>query len=814
MKKLILCLTILLSCVNFVSAQMSDDQIVNYIKQEYAKGSSQQDIATNLMKKGVTREQLQRVKAREEKKQSSEKKNKYTEDGSKFNDRNRSVKKGLKNGEVVEENKSFVEDDEMYSWKDSLQVEEKKDTVEVFGRNIFNTKNLTFNPGVNIPTPVNYRLGPGDEVIIDIWGASETSIRQTISPEGSIMVERLGPVYLNGMTIKEANDYIQRRFADIYSGINAEGASQIKLSLGQIRTIQINVMGEVVAPGTYSLSSLASVFHALYSAGGVNNIGSLRSIKLFRNGRLLKTIDIYKYLLEGKLVDDIRMTDGDVVVVDPYISLVRLLGAVKRPMYYEMTKKETLADLLRYGGGFTGDAYTQKVQVNRRTGKEAQIFTVAEDDFSKFIVNDKDTVRVGVGLETYENRVEIQGAVYRSGYFEIGGGINTVKDLISAAEGLKGDAFLNRAVLTREKDDYTKETISINLRNLLYENGENIVLRKNDVLFIPSVNELNELGKFVIYGEIARPGEYDFSDNTTLEDLIIQAGGLLESASTARIDVSRRIIDPKSTAVNKNLSEIYSFNLKDGLIDDGKKDFILKPYDQVYVRRSPGYREQVNVELEGEVLFPGTYALNKKTERISDIIKRSGNLTPDAYTEGARLIRQRSQEEYYRSQAALKLATHSSKDSISVNELDVDDFYNVGIELNKAMAYPGSDYDLVLREGDRLIIPEYDNTVKINGAVMYPNTVVFKKGEKLSYYVNQAGGYADNAKRNKSFVIYMNGTVSRVKGSNKKAIRPGSEIIVPSKEESRRLSVSEILSLGTSVTSMASLISVLINTMK
>lgn len=803
MKKIIFCLFLFLLSSNMMFAQMSDDQIINYVKQEVDKGTSQQIIATNLMKQGVTKAQLERIKQQQEQKQTSG--TTSTKSSTELRrDRKESVDDELNAGDLDQVNSNI-----------SPVVVEDSDTIVIFGKNIFNAKNLTFSPNVNIPTPIDYRLGPGDEVVIDIWGASQTSVRQVISAEGSITVDRLGPIFLNGMSVKEANDYVQRKFGDIYSGLdNGGGSTQIKLTLGQIRTIQINVMGEVIAPGTYALSSLSSVFHALYRAGGVNKIGSLRAIKLYRNGKLLRVLDVYKYILEGKMNDDIRMTDGDVIIVPTYISLVNISGKVKRPMFYEMSSKETLKDLLAYAGGFTGDAYTKSIRVVRETGGENKIFTLTEDEYQDFILGDKDAVTIGSGLDLYENRVEIKGAIYRTGYYEIGKNITTVKQLIAAADGLRGDAFLNRAILTRERDDYTLETLPVDIRELLYGNGNDIVLRKNDILYIPSINDLKEFGDFMVHGEVARPGTYKYSDNTTLEDLIIQAGGLLESASIVRVDIARRIIDPHSQTINRTLAENYTFSLKDGYIVNGDPGFVLKPYDEVYVRRSPGYHEQQNVFVNGELLFPGAYALNRKTERISDIVKRAGNLTADAYAKGARLLRMRSEEEIFRSQAALKVANQGGKDSISVRTLDLADAYSVGIELDKALLNPGSDYDLVLRAGDRLIIPEYDNTVKINGAVMYPNTVVFKQGEKLAHYINQAGGYSDNAKKNRSFVIYMNGTVSKVKGGDRNAIQPGSEIIIPSKEQARKLSLPEILSLSTSVVSMASLIGVLINTMK
>ncbi|MDR2087463.1 MAG: SLBB domain-containing protein, partial [Dysgonamonadaceae bacterium] len=768
-----------------------------YVKQEHSKGTSQEQIATDLIKQGVSRSQLERIK------------NQY--ESGQLNEVSSEKSSAVIHRERQTDPESEINAGELDVVSTEMSPANTSSAGQIFGRNIFNTRNLSFNPNTNIPTPVDYRLGPGDEVIIDIWGASQASVRQTISPEGSIMVDRLGPIYLNGLTIKEANAYVQRKFSDVYAGIDAGGSSQIKLSLGQIRTIQINVMGEVVTPGTYSLSSLSSVFHALYRAGGVNNIGSLRSVELYRNGKLLRTLDIYEYLMQGKLNEDIRMTDGDVVIVPPYISLVSISGNVKRPMFYEMTEKENVADLIKYAGGFTGDAYTKKIRLTRRTEGENQIFTLKEDIYQDFALRDKDIVSVSSGLELFENRAEINGAVYRSGYYEIGNNIKTIKDLILAADGVRGDAFLNRALLTREKDDYTIETLPVDVGSILSGSGQDITLRKNDILYIPSISDLKEYGDFVIHGAIARPGNYKYADNTTLEDLIVKAGGLLESASTIRVDIARRMIDPTSTTETRTLSETFSMGIKDGFVVEGDSGFVLKPYDQVYVRNSPGYQAQRNVHVNGEILFPGAYALNKKTERISDIVKRAGNITLDAYPKGARLTRVRTDSERFRSEVALRMASMGGKDSIAVNSLNLRSIYDVGIELDKALQNPGSDYDLVLRAGDVLTVPEYENTVKVNGAVMYPNTVTYKKGEKLAYYIDQAGGYSDKAKKNKTFVIYMNGTVSKVKSRNKSAIQPGCEIIVPTKEESTKLTVPEMITVGSTATSALTVVALLIN---
>ncbi|MDR0833721.1 MAG: SLBB domain-containing protein [Candidatus Symbiothrix sp.] len=793
MKKIILFSLCFMFFVTAGLAQMSDSQVLNYVKQEHTKGTSQDQIATDLVKRGVTKAQLERINK--------------TVNGA--GEATTTANTGTFNLDQSRERTQMPnETGLLLSGTMDVPTSGGK---QVFGRTIFNAQNLTFSPNANIPTPANYRLGPGDEVIIDIWGVSQASFRQTISPEGRITVDRLGPLYLNGMTIQEANNYVQRKFAEVYGGLGEGGDSQIQLTLGQIRTIQIQVMGEVVRPGTYAISSLASIFHALYIAGGVNDIGSLRAITLVRNGKPLRTLDVYKYLLEGKLNEDIRLTDNDVVMVPPYISLVDIEGNVKRPMYYEMKDNETVADLLMFAGGFAGNAYADKVRLARSGGAENQLFTLLSDQYKTFKLADKDVVTVSQGLDEYKNRVEIIGAVYREGYYEIGNDIQTVKQLIAAADGVRGDAFLNRAILTREKADLTTEILPIDVQGLLNGTVSDIVLHKNDALFIPSANALKRQGDFVVFGAVTRPGGYKYADNTTLEDLLVQAGGLLESASMVRVDIARRVIDPRSMTTTNTLAQTFSFGIKDGLVVDGTSGFILQPYDQVYVRQSPGYHVQQNVHIDGEVLFPGTYVLNKKTERLSDIVKRAGNLTPDAYAKSARLIRQRSSDENFRAQQAFKLAQKSVNDSIDVAELDLAPTFTIGIELDKAVQNPGSDYDVVLKEGDRLVIPEYDNIVKIDGAVMYPNTVVYKAGQKASYYINQAGGYSDNAKKNKGYVIYMNGTVAKIKGSDKNLIQPGSVIIVPTKEEKSKMSTGEIISISSSVASMATVIALLIN---
>lgn len=813
-----------------MAQQMSDDQVIQYVKQAQKEGKNQQQVTTDLLKKGVTPDQVQRIKDKYEKQMGGSGKGETLNEESR---QRKPLQKGENNLLKAQEKQLTPEDqakmleksdlglDFMYpdsilvpteQWLQKKEVERKK---KIFGRDIFSNKILSFEPNLNIATPIDYRLGPGDEVIIDVWGASQTTIRQTISPDGSIQVENLGPIYLNGLSVKEANAYLQGEFSKIYAGVSGDAPiSQIKLTLGQIRSIQVNVMGEVVTPGTYTLSSFASVFHALYQAGGVNEIGTLRAIKVYRGGKNIVTLDIYDYIFNGKIANDIRLMDNDVIVVGPYECLVDVVGKVKRPMFYEMKRDESLGSLLKYTGGFTGDAYTKAVRLIRKSGREHQIYNVEEFDFNMFKVMDGDSIAVDSVLARFANKVEIKGAVYRPGMYQMDGKINTLKALIERAEGVRGDAFLNRGVLHREKEDYTLEVLPIDVKGLLNGTVADIPLRKNDVLYIPSIHDMREEGTLTIYGEIAYPGMYRYAENTSLEDLIVQAGGLLDAASTVRVDVSRRVKDSKATDVKNTIAHSYSFALKDGFVVDGQPGFTLQPFDEIYVRKSPGYQKQQNIMIEGEVLFEGNYALTHKNERLSEVIKKAGGLTDQAYSKGVRLERQMTPEEKLRMETVLKISAGAGKDSISTKTLDLGTSYYVGIEFDKALANPGGDYDVVLREGDRIIVPQYVSTVKVNGAVMYPNTVTYQKGKKLRHYIDMAGGYGNRAKKSKAYVIYMNGTVARLKSGNKDAIQPGCEIIVPTKPIKKGMGLAEILSLTNSTASLATMAATIANILK
>lgn len=779
--------------------QMSDEAVVKYALEGRQSGKSDQQIGKELLARGVTPEQVERLKQ-------------------KYED-SRTSSETVAADQVI----SGQRRERPRSSSDTLAVEippvpdpaeRGADSRAVFGRNVFRSRALTFEPNENQATPENYRLGPGDEVIIDIWGENERSLREEISPEGNIMVEQVGPVYLNGLTIKEANAKLRGVFGQIYAGVSGDSpASEVRVTLGRLRTIQVNVMGEVEMPGTYRLSSFATVFHALYQAGGVTDIGTLRNIRVLRSGREVASVDIYKYLFHGDSKDDIRLEEGDIVLVPSYDLLVEVTGCVKRPMRYEMEAGEPLSQLLAYAGGFTGDAYGREVRVVRTMGREHELFNVDSVGYGTFALMDGDSVAVGRVLDRYANRIEVQGAVYRPGMYELGEGTHTVRELIGRAEGLREDAFRGRALLFRERDDLTPEIVAVDLEGVLSGRLTDISLRRNDVLVVSSVHDLEDRGGFTIGGEVARPGVYPYAAHTTVEDLIVQAGGLLDGASTVKVEVSRRLKDPKSTTPSNGVGKVYAFSLKEGLVVDGEAGFELAPFDVVEVRRSPGYQPQRQVVLDGEVVFTGNYTLIRKNERLSDLVKRAGGITDDAYVRGGRLIRRMNEEERAVRDAALRAARQNrGADSVSLEKLMADDYYAVGIELDKALSNPGSDYDVVLREGDRLVVPEYVSTVKINGDVMYPNTTVYLKDKRVKYYIAQAGGYGARAKRNKAYIVYMNGRVARVKGRAK--VEPGCEIIVPSKRDRKRMGIAEILGLTTSAASIGTMAASIANMTK
>ena len=838
MRKLFFCIFLLISAAQCLYAQsgMTDDQVIRMIQREQKAGSSQAQIVTKLMQSGVDISQIRRLKDKYDRQMNQKglgsvsdgtlqpddsrmRKSKQDAANSALNkySNNRIQRNSTDRIEINEKDPefllmqkelSYLTPKDSIEWLKELLDEKNKMKKRVFGRDIFNNKELSFEPNMNIATPQRYVLGPGDNVIIDVYGASQKTFNVVVSPDGEVTIEDFGPIKVSGLTVEQANAKVRSLLGARYS------SSKTKLTVGQTKTMMVNVMGEVKVPGTYTLSAFATVFHALYMAGGINDLGTLRNIKVYRQNRLVTVVDIYDYILNGKLTGNIRLMDNDVIVVGPYDCLVTISGKVKRPMIYEMKKSESVGSIIKYAGGFTGDAYTKAVRLLRKTGREYSVFNIGEFDINSFHLADGDSIGVDSIINRYENMVEIKGAIFRPGMYNIGKDINSVRTLIEHAEGLTEEAFTNRAIIHRMKSDRTLEVIAVDVKGIIDGSVADVPLKKNDVLFIPTKSEMQTKRTITIHGEVNYPGMYVYADHETLEDFILQAGGLKDKASIIKVDVARRILNPKAITNDSVIAKTYTFALKEGFVIDGTPGFELQPFDEVYVRKSPGYSHQQNIQVEGNVMFAGTYTLSSKNERLSDIIKKAGGVTDLAYVPGARLERRITPDERLRMQTVIKMAQMQSgkKDSLDMKKLDLGDTYYVGIELDKALKEPGGDADLVLREFDRIIVPEYNGTVKISGDVMYPNTVAYEKGRNAGWYINQAGGWGNRAKKSHTYIVYMNGTVAKV-GHNAK-VRPGCEIIVPSKPESSGKSLTQWLSIGTSVASIATMIATMANLLK
>ena len=862
MKRYILPFIMLLFCMaTMAQSSMTDDQVIKFVIKEQKAGTSQQEIAVKLMEHGVTPEQIKRVQKKAERLQKEQGlgavAGKNADDESQGR-RRRNNGQDKTSQKIKDEKKSrrllTADEVEKRDEEDARQIRgqldefmpdsfdiydrevirkylnakdeyEKNSKKKIFGHSLFQNEELTFEPAMNLATPQNYVLGPGDVLFIDVYGASQKSEEVTVSPDGYVVIEDFGPIQVSGLTVEQASARVRSQLGARYS------SSKIRLSLGQTRTITVNVMGEVKTPGSYTLSAFATVFHALYMAGGPSEIGTLRNIKVYRNNRLVTTVDVYDYILNGKLSGNIRLADNDVITVGTYDCLVNVTGKVKRPMYYEMKRNESMKTLITYAGDFASDAYRKSVRVVRKEGSRYSVYNVGEFEQSSFRLTDGDSVSVDSVLKRYSNMVEVKGAVFRPGMYQIGGQINSVKSLLEQTDGVTEDAFTAHAVMHRMRPDRTLEVIPVDIEGIMNGMVSDIPLQNEDVLFVPTRQDVHEEQTITIHGEVQYPGVYMYAANETLEDFVLQAGGLKETASMVNVFVSRRIVNPKATTADSIIGQSFNFALKDGFVIDGEPGFVLQPFDEVFVRKSPGYNAQQNVLVEGEVQFVGFYSLTKQSERLSDLVAKAGGVTNFAYVEGARLERKLNDAERMRYEESVKMQRMQNEQAMmeqalksgrSVSEiqagmtasqekLQIPDTYPVGIHLDKALANPGSDYDLVLREGDRLIVPSYTNTVKINGEVMYPNTVSYQEGKPVSYYINMAGGYSNKAKKRKTYIIYMNGDVAKV-GCNTK-VRPGCEIVVPQKA-THRMTTAEIITVGTGIASIATMIATLANILK
>ena len=866
-KKIILfMLALLLPIMAVAQSSMTDDQVFRFIIKEHEDGTSQQQIVVKLMQHGVDITQIRRVRKKYERLAKEQGLGTVSNDTENTDDRSRTNKKkktqlqdskydsrlqdyredmtrynsGMRIKDDATTIRTYDEDDddflefqdELNEWLpgDTITMYEnlverlKKQKKKIFGHDLFNNKDLTFEPNMNIATPDNYRLGPGDNVYIDVYGASQKTIEGTVSPDGTVVVEGFGPIAVGGMTVAQANSAIRSRLGSRYQ------SSKLRLTVGETRSIMVNVVGDVKVPGTYTLSAFASVFHALYMAGGVKDLGTLRNIKIYRNSQHISTVDIYDYIINGHMTGNVRLQDNDMIMVGSYDCLVVVDGKVKRPMYYEMKRNESLAALIKYAGGFTGDAYKKSVRVIRKTGREFSIFNVDEFDMSSFKLADGDSIAVDSILDRWSNMAEVKGAVFRPGMYQVGGEITSVRSLIEHAEGLREDAFTAHAVMHRMKPDRTLEVLRLNIDGILDGTMADIDLKPNDVLFIPTRQDLMEEQTLTIHGEVHYPGIYKYASNETIEDFILQAGGLTETASTVKVDVSRRVTNPHALTTDSIIAHTFSFALKDGFVIEGEPGFTLMPFDEVYVRKSPGSYKQQNVRIEGEVMFAGTYTISSKNMRLSELVQTAGGVNDRAYTKGARLERRYTQEERLNAIEALKKAREQAELNLQeqiaksgnanlanlnptqqLQKYEVGETYPVGIDLAEALANPGGDEDIVLREGDRIIVPQYTGTVKISGEVMHPNSVVYEAGKKANYYIDQAGGFGTNARKRQAYIIYMSGKVAKVSHGAKP--QPGCEIVVPSKPISKT-SLQETLSIATSVASFAAIIATIANVIK
>lgn len=847
LKKLLITISLALLPHVIFAQSMSDDAVIKFVMEQQEKGADQKTIVTKLLQKGVTTEQLRRIRKKYNAEQSqlgasdiTGKTNNVSRSRQQLDHQIQGENNQMKQNYMIrpqfrDQNRNYgTRDERMQALNDEIGFMDIdsliyyqnyfKDENQVFGRNIFNNQMLTFQPNMNMATPANYRLGAGDNVIIDVWGSSQETFEGEISPDGTVTIEGVGPIALGGMSVTQANAAVKNRLGKFYEGCS------VQLTVGNTRTIQVQVMGEVNVPGTYSLSSLSSAFNALYAAGGINEIGTLRNIKVYRSGRCISTIDVYDYILNGNSRGDVRLQDNDIIVVGPYEALVEIRGKVKRPMFYEMKTNESAKTILSYSGGFTGDAYKKSIRLVRKNGAEYSIHTIGEFDMSSFQLNDGDSLFVDSVIARYSNMAEIRGAVFHPGMYQVDGSINSVRELVKAAEGLREDAFTNRAVMHRQKEDMTLEVLSVDIKGIVDGTVADIPLRKNDVLFIPSKLDMKGEQTLKISGEVQYPGVYVYAENSSIEDLVLQAGGLTEAASTAKVDIFRRKNDPKGMTDDNEIAETFTFALKDGFVIDGEQGFKLLPFDEVVVRKSPTYSEQQNVSIEGAVNFAGLYSMTNKNYTLSDLVEAAGGVSSLAYIKGAKLERIMTPEERAQVEATLRtqqIALYEESmstvdknfdlnraDSLLQMKLDIGNTYPVAIDLESAMKNKKGADDLVLRKGDRLIVPQYSNTVKISGDVMYPITMNYDEGKSLNYYIKRAGGYGDNARKSRVYAIYMNGSVKQISHVKSKDIQPGCQIVVPSKKQKNKMSTAEVLSIGSSSASIAAVIATIANLLK
>ncbi|WP_119845272.1 SLBB domain-containing protein [Reichenbachiella sp. MSK19-1] len=779
---------------------LSDEQIKQFIGKAESSGYSEDQLMMMAKTRGMSELQIQKLRKRVSDLKSGSN-NSQTANIDRLRDTNQS-QGSQENGGAF---------DPFDAVKD-----EKPDSIDglsIFGQSFFENSSLSFETGLNMPTPANYVIGPGDEVIIDIWGASEKTYQIVVSPEGAIRIPNLGPIYITGLTMDKAKAKIVSRLKRIYSTIGR--SSNADVTLGQTRSINVHVIGQVKKPGTFTLSSFGTAFNALYSAGGPSKDGSLRQVEVYRAKELISTLDAYEFMIRGT-GENITLQDQDVIIVRPYISRVKFTGEVKNPAVYELTKGETFEDLLFYSGGLTNMAYQGVVSLRRIDKNFKTVRSLEIDKAGEFELYNGDEIEVGKITNEFINRVTIEGPVMNPGEYQLEEGM-TLLTLIELADGVRGDTFMERGVIIRQNEDFSLANISFNPRKLL-RGEESVVLQSNDVIKLQSIYDLRERYNLIIEGEVQKPGEFAYIDGMKVKDLIFLAGGFKESAAKSFVEVARRI-NPDSTTDKNSSAEIFNFPISENL-DISEKDskFELEPFDLVVIRKSPFYIKQETVEIEGEVEFPGKYVIERKDERISSILKRAGGVSDYSYVKGATLIRK---SEYYKKNAS---DLGYANDAIRVRKQDLIEIFKrdtlfsnesavfkqeeaIGIELDKIMSNPGSKYDLILKKGDIISIPRQLQTVRVRGSVLYPSNIRYNKGSGFKKYVGAAGGFDQQAKKSKSYVIYANGSADRTSSflwiKNYPKVEPGSEIVIPQKPEKHPLSAQAWVALASSVATLA-----------
>jgi len=791
--------------------ELSDDQVRSFMRQAEASGMGDAQLEQMAQARGMRPEEIKKLRDRVDKLKKDDKKQSSDLDPN-------SIKPKKESGD----REMNFEQDSIGAQKDPETEAEKafkELRSKIFGADLFKNSKLTFEPNLSIATPKNYVIGPNDELLIDIYGNSEASYNLKVSPEGNINVEYVGIIPVAGLTIEAATSRIRSRLSTVYSGLR-NGTTSLNIAVGNIRSIKVILTGEIVKPGTYTLPSLANVFNALYSSGGPTENGSFRSIELIRGGKKIATLDIYDFLMKGEMSDNLRLQDQDIIRVPVYQSRIEIVGEVKRPGIFELRTGESFKDLLTFAGDFTENAFRSRVKVLKNTEIERKIADISSDKFLEYKPNTGDKYFVDRVLERFLNRVSIEGAVFRPGAYELEQGL-TLAQLVKKAEGLKEDAFRQRAYITRLKPDNQTELISVDLAGILNGRVRDILLLREDVISVSSIFDLKEEYKVSIDGEIREPGTFEYAEKMTLEELILKAGGFTEAATVQRVEISRRVKNSNLTAADAITAQVFQVDI-DKDLNFSKPKFELQPFDIISVRSSIGYEVQRQVKVEGEVLYPGMYTIISKDERVSDLLRRAGGLTALGYAKGASLKREGpaktdgknaidQNEEDQNKIAKLQRLQENVKDTIGtkVQEEILKNVY-VGIELDKIIENPGTQADLILEEGDVLRIPKQLQTVKVNGEVLYPVTTIFSQGRGFKHYISQGGGFSNKSLKRRSYVIYANGAVKSTSKmflfNNYPAIEPGSELFVPQKEDKRPLSAAEIVGVSSGLASLAVII--------